>query len=124
MTIRRGEIPVRYFQRRLLGGLLQIFVGWIILVGGGLWLLGKSGMIVGGFAAILWAFGVGIRQWVRPPCCPNCAAPAEYAPDAHEKWRHRFPYGWKPRCPSCDIDLTKPYEGAGRGNSPATFRPS
>jgi hypothetical protein len=124
MAIRRGDVPVSYFQRRLLGMVLQMLVGWFILVGGGLWLLGKSGMILGGFAAVLWAFGVVIRQWVRPPLCPNCSAPAEYAPDAHEQWRFRFPYGWAPRCPSCDIDLTKPYEGAGRGKSPVAAQPS
>ena len=124
MAIYRGDVPVRYFQRRLLAALFQAFAGWLVLVGGGLWLLGQSGMIVGGFAGILWAFGVALRQWVRPPLCPNCSAPAAFASDAHVQWRHRFPYGWAPRCPSCDLDLTKPYEGAGQGNSPATFRRS
>jgi hypothetical protein len=121
MAFRRGDVPVSYFQRRLWGMALQMIVGWFTLVGGGLWLFGKSGMILGGVAAVLWAFGVVIRLWVRPPRCPNCSAPAEYAPDAHEKWRIRFPYGWALRCPSCDIDLTKPYEGAGR---PAAAQPS
>jgi hypothetical protein len=124
MTIYRGDIPVSYFQRRLLTGLLQVFAGWIILVGGGNWLFGKGGMAVGGFVAILWAFGFATWRWVRPLRCPNCAAPAEYAPDAHKKWRHRFPYGFAPRCPSCDLDLTKPYEGASQDNRPAASRPS
>ena len=124
MAIRRGDVPVRIFQRRLLGIPLQMSLGFFGFLIVGLWWFGQTGVMVGMFAAAFWVFGIMIRAWVRPPRCPNCSAPAEFKPNANKEFRHRFPYGWATHCPSCGIDLTKPYDGAGRGNIPATFQAS
>jgi hypothetical protein len=121
MAMRRGDVPVRIFQRGLLGIPLQMALGSGFLIVG-LWWFGQKGMMVGMFAGAFWVFGVMIRAWARPPRCPNCSAPADLKPNAHKEFRHRFPYGWATHCPSCRMDLTRPYDG--RRNRPAAVRPN
>ena len=57
MVVRRGDVPVRVFQRGLLSAILQMYLGLVFFVGAGLWLFGKTGMILGSFAAVFWGFG-------------------------------------------------------------------
>ena len=112
MGIANGEVPIQYFQRRLLGGLLSLWLAFVVPAVVVMLVVPerlRPGAIIL-FAPLTVGFVV-IRAYLNPARCPYCGASAEYEKDAHAHWRFKFPYGFAVSCHNCHADLTIRFQG-------------
>jgi hypothetical protein len=104
----KGDVPIKAFQRRLLGAAFRIFGGALLTIAVCGWLFGKRGFQAGILLALVVVLVLITLEIINRPRCPVCGALADLTPESRTQWRYRFPYGWATHCPSCGTDLTKP----------------
>lgn len=112
MEIASGDVPIKYFQRRLLSGLLSLLLAFVLSVMVVL-LVAPERMRLGAVILIVpLAVGLAlVRNFQNQPRCPYCRATVEYDKAADSHWRIKFPYGFAIACHVCHADLTSPYQG-------------